>query len=365
MKDLFSIAIFIMTSRFGLVQAGFLFFRQGQRPAGHYVASNHLVLGAAAARHGNGVAMAWDDARSTRPNQRQQRQLAERHFSSALFMSSVDEDEAVDTTSKTIDSTWNLPGLKKEVQRAVARSHKKVGKATQRFKQAQEVVEQLATDPNASLQDLENCPNVEAMEMDLNELKERLQGLNQLEQALGAVKGKSGVVLPPDVAQLALDLGVDDQPPARPERGPPKKKGPRRMGARLPYRRYYTVNKVEIRVGKQAADNDELSLSPQHRDGSDWWMHASGCPGSHVVIKCSDQNLPDDVVQDAAALAARQSKCQGQVIKVSLTRCRDVKKPPGAKAGLVQLVGNVRTVTVNMKEAQARLDRLDQTVEIN
>ena len=94
-------------------------------------------------------------------------------------------------------------------------------------------------------------------------------------------------------------------------------------------------------------------------------MHASGCPGSHVVIRCHDQNLDDEVVQDAAALAARQSKCTGNTIKVSLTRARDVKKPPGAKAGLVQLTGSVKTVVVNMKQAQGRLDRLDKTVLIN
>jgi predicted ribosome quality control (RQC) complex YloA/Tae2 family protein len=94
-------------------------------------------------------------------------------------------------------------------------------------------------------------------------------------------------------------------------------------------------------------------------------MHASGCPGSHVVIRCHDQNLDNEVVQDAAALAARQSKCSGSVIKVSLTQARDVKKPPGAKAGLVLLTGSVKTIVVNMKQAQERLDRLDKTVLIN
>ena len=94
-------------------------------------------------------------------------------------------------------------------------------------------------------------------------------------------------------------------------------------------------------------------------------MHASGCQGSHVVIRCGDENIAEDIVQDAAALAARQSKCTGNTIKVSMTRCRDIKKPAGAKAGLVQLTGRVRTVTVNMKEAEKRLERLDQTVVIN
>lgn len=68
---------------------------------------------------------------------------------------------------------------------------------------------------------------------------------------------------------------------------------------------------------------------------------------------------------DAAALAARQSKCNGNIIKVSMTRARDVKKPFGSKAGLVELTGPVRTVIVNMKEAQTRLDRMDKTVRIN
>jgi predicted ribosome quality control (RQC) complex YloA/Tae2 family protein len=118
-------------------------------------------------------------------------------------------------------------------------------------------------------------------------------------------------------------------------------------------------------VGKQAQDNDELSCNPEHRDGSDYWLHASGCPGSHVVIRCQDSVLDDDVVMDAAALAARQSKCTGQIIKVSLTRCRDVKKPPGAKPGLVQLTGTVRTIVVDMKKVESRLQRLDGTCIIN
>lgn len=94
-------------------------------------------------------------------------------------------------------------------------------------------------------------------------------------------------------------------------------------------------------------------------------MHASGCPGSHVVIRCHDSNLDKDVIMNAAALAARQSKCSGNVINVNLTRCRDVKKPPGAKFGLVQLVGKVETVSVNMKQVEKRLERLDSTMLMN
>jgi predicted ribosome quality control (RQC) complex YloA/Tae2 family protein len=120
-----------------------------------------------------------------------------------------------------------------------------------------------------------------------------------------------------------------------------------------------------LKVGKTAEDNDALSCSTEHRDSADWWMHASGCPGSHVVIRCHDEKLNDNVIQDAAALAARHSKCSGAVVSVSLTRCRDVKKPSGAKAGLVHLTKISRTVKVRMSEATVRLARLDETCQIN
>jgi hypothetical protein len=282
----------------------------------------------------------------------------------SILMAAVDEDEAVDSL-KTLDSTWNIPGLRKEVTRFILRSHKKIAKASTRLTNAQEFVEKLTSDDYAAtMEELETCPDVDALEFELKELRTRLQKLNELEHLLNS-ETKKQAVLSKQAASLALELGVNDEPPKRPLRVPKKKKGPRQEAPRKPYKRYYTINKTEIRVGKRAEDNDELSLRPEHRDGSDWWMHASGCPGSHVVIRCSDQNLDEEVVKDAAALAARQSKCSGSVIKVSLTRCRDVKKPPGAKAGLVQLTGKIRTITVNMKEAESRLERLDKTVEVN
>ncbi|KAG7369956.1 DUF814 RNA-binding domain protein [Nitzschia inconspicua] len=275
----------------------------------------------------------------------------------------------LDTNDDTLlpKTTWNLSGLRKEVSRATVRCHKKIGKASQRLQAANDQVDRLTSKDDATLDELEACPNLDALQKDVVELQTRLKQLNQLEVLLQDVKGKGNVQLPEHIAQLAVELQVDDQPTQQPERGPPKKdKGPKTMTSfRLPYRRFYTENKTEIRVGKQANDNDELSLSPEHRDSLDWWMHASGCPGSHVIIRCHDQQLDDNVVMDAAALAARQSKCHGSVIKVSMVRARDVKKPPGAKPGLVQLTGSVRTVTVNMKEAKARLERLDKTVLIN
>ena len=54
-------------------------------------------------------------------------------------------------------------------------------------------------------------------------------------------------------------------------------------------------------------------------------MHVAGCPGSHVVIRSQDDDLPEETVRDAAALTAKYSKApQKGKVRVSLVRCRQV-----------------------------------------
>jgi predicted ribosome quality control (RQC) complex YloA/Tae2 family protein len=277
--------------------------------------------------------------------------------SNNVELDSENEDNFV-LYNKSIHSEWNITEMKRQVSRHILRAHKKIGRASQRVSHGKTAT---ATAKEVEL-------NSDAWTHDLNEQRNRLQALNQLETMLSTVKAPSGtaVTLSSEIASLAVALQINDQPPLKVDRGMPKPKGPKKMiSSRLPYRRYYSYNNIEIRVGKKAIDNDELSTSRQHRDDADWWMHASGCPGSHVVIRCHNDVLPNELMADAAALAARQSKCNTSTIKVTLTRCRHVVKPPGYKPGLVQLVGPVQTVIVNMKEAAKRFERLDSSVLVN
>ena len=166
-------------------------------------------------------------------------------------MTSTDsDDESEEVYSKTVDSEWNIKGLKQELNRLILRLYKKIGKATTRVRKAQEMVEKLTADENATMEQLEACPNVDALELELQELQTSLQRLNQLNDLLTTVKGGNSV-LPQEMAQLAVDLGVDDKPPKQPPRGPKKKKGSRQKNppkTRLPYRKFYTVDNTEIRV---------------------------------------------------------------------------------------------------------------------
>lgn len=191
-------------------------------------------------------------SRSIRSQSLPQRHLRFKHLAKkrefSLFESSSsisDSDTKVD-----LDRKWNVGGLQKEVSRLTVRCHKKIGKARQRLDMATQDVDQLISNPDVTVEELEDCPNVEKLEKDVKELQTRLQNLNELEVRLAelGLKGKN-VVLPEDVAALAIDLEVNDTPPEPQERVTKKEKGPRNMQSfRLPYRRYYSENKTEIRV---------------------------------------------------------------------------------------------------------------------
>jgi hypothetical protein len=164
--------------------------------------------------------------------------------STGVFMSATEET----APSKTLESTWNIGGLKKEVSRLTVRCHKKIGKANQRLTKANQEVDRLTSDPNVSMEELEACPNIDGLENDLGELRERLRKLNKLEVLIEDLKGKK-VVLDDHIAEIAIKLRVNDESPVRQARPKKKEKGPRTMSPfRLPYRKYYTNNKTEIRV---------------------------------------------------------------------------------------------------------------------
>jgi predicted ribosome quality control (RQC) complex YloA/Tae2 family protein len=92
-------------------------------------------------------------------------------------------------------------------------------------------------------------------------------------------------------------------------------------------------------VGKGDAENDALTFG--EGEPRDFWMHVAGCPGSHLIVKNPDdvRELPREVLESAAALAAWHSKARGARGKVEVHVCRvaDVSKPRGFARGEVRL----------------------------
>jgi predicted ribosome quality control (RQC) complex YloA/Tae2 family protein len=95
----------------------------------------------------------------------------------------------------------------------------------------------------------------------------------------------------------------------------------------------------QVLVGKGDADNDRLTF--RVAEPQDFWLHVSGVPGSHVVVRNPDgiDALPKSVEERAAELAVWHSKARGAKGKVEVHVCRaaDVSKPRGFAPGEVRL----------------------------
>ena len=100
----------------------------------------------------------------------------------------------------------------------------------------------------------------------------------------------------------------------------------------------------QIYVGRNNRQNDLLTCKLAYK--TDLWLHAQKIHGSHVIIACAGKPVPDRTVTEAAQLAAWYSQArQGQNVAVDLCPVRQVKKPAGAKPGMV-VYENYRTVYV-------------------
>jgi predicted ribosome quality control (RQC) complex YloA/Tae2 family protein len=127
---------------------------------------------------------------------------------------------------------------------------------------------------------------------------------------------------------------------------------------RKPYRSFEGARGAEIRVGRSARDNDELTF--KHSRGNDVWLHTADAPGSHVVLRLEKESEPDpEDLLDAAHLAVHFSPLRGAPrAQVHVARRKEVHKPRGAKPGLVTLSGG-RVLALRLQPD--RLKRLLQS----
>ena len=97
---------------------------------------------------------------------------------------------------------------------------------------------------------------------------------------------------------------------------------------------YLSSDGYDIYVGKNNFQNDELSF--KFASGNDWWFHAKGQPGSHVIVKSKNEELPDRTFEEAGKLAAYYSKGrQAPKVEIDYTQKKNLRKPTGGKPGFV------------------------------
>ena len=89
-----------------------------------------------------------------------------------------------------------------------------------------------------------------------------------------------------------------------------------------------------VLIGRNNRQNDELTLKTA--SNGDMWFHTKNIPGSHVIVFCDGKELSEETVLFAARLAAKHSDAaESSSVPVDYTRVKYVKKPAGAKPGMV------------------------------
>ncbi|MBI1946323.1 MAG: DUF814 domain-containing protein [Deltaproteobacteria bacterium] len=173
-------------------------------------------------------------------------------------------------------------------------------------------------------------------------------------ERLAAVREASarlvGTVDDDALASVARVLDVANEGAAAPS----TKRRVAKAGARKAWRSFTAAGGVVVRVGRGAKDNDALVRDAR---GNDLWLHARDRHGAHVIVPSRGDDVPSELVLDAAHLAAHFSAARGERhVDVQHTRVKHLKKPgPGAPAGLVHVT---QEGVLRLKVDEERVRRL-------
>lgn len=107
----------------------------------------------------------------------------------------------------------------------------------------------------------------------------------------------------------------------------------------MPPMKFISSDGYEILVGRNNKQNDKLTCKTA--DKTDIWLHTKEITGSHTIIRCNGENPPENTILEAAIIAAYHSKGRNSSqVPVDFTLIKNVKKPTGAKPGMVIFTSN-------------------------
>jgi predicted ribosome quality control (RQC) complex YloA/Tae2 family protein len=132
-----------------------------------------------------------------------------------------------------------------------------------------------------------------------------------------------------------------------------KRKGNEKNPKPLPPLEYRSTDGFRILVGRNNLQNDRLSLKTAK--GGDLWLHTQKIPGSHVIVCAEGREIPPSTIEQAAMIAAYNSKARDSAqVPVDYTFAKHLKKPVGAKPGkVIYHVYNTLTINPNREQTEA------------
>lgn len=123
------------------------------------------------------------------------------------------------------------------------------------------------------------------------------------------------------------------------------KKQPKKVKLNHTPMHYLSSDGYHLYVGRNNLQNEELTF--RFATGGDWWFHAKGVPGSHVILKADGNEIPDRAYEEAAALAAYYSKNKdNDKVEIDYIERKHVKKPAGGKPGFVVYYTNYSLIAI-------------------
>ncbi|NLE26004.1 MAG: fibronectin/fibrinogen-binding protein [Clostridiaceae bacterium] len=172
-----------------------------------------------------------------------------------------------------------------------------------------------------------------------NELSVIRDEISYLESVLFAIENSDGPEQLSEIRMELLEQGYIKNIDRKDKKNLPIKVIPQKIMSK---------DGFEILIGHNNKQNDKLTLKLARHE--DIWLHIKNFAGSHVVIKTEGKEVPDSTIIEAAEYAAWFSKARSSPkAEVDYTFIRHVKKPSGAKPGMVIYV-NYYTVVVTPKE---------------
>ncbi len=184
-----------------------------------------------------------------------------------------------------------------------ARYFEKYNKQKRTYEALSQLIQETAEE-TAHLESISAALDIARTEADLSQIKEELQ-------QFGYMKKRS-----------------------QGKRGPGYKGGKKEKRTVNKPLHYLSSDGFHMYVGKNNYQNEEVTF--QMADGGDWWFHAKGIPGSHVIVKTEGKELPDRTFLEAGRLAAYYSKGRGNdKVEVDYVKRKEVKKGAGGKPGFV------------------------------
>jgi len=185
----------------------------------------------------------------------------------------------------------------------------------------------------------------------------KLRAMEALEEEVRETESLVEILERDEVRRLLGRHAAKSQGPAGPGemRKPALPSAYRHMPRKLHPRRYLSVDGMEIWVGRSDEANDVLSTRLAR--GRDLFFHLDGAPGSHVILRTEGRaDPPPESVLDACELAVHFSKQKNAGrADVHVVPIKNVKKPKGAKRGLVYVSGGK---SINLRREPARLERV-------